>query len=107
VDQSNRADCGGLQGLQQPEEQIDAWQRAWDEVTDELLEGEEVQADANMAVQRKRPDTWEVTCEKQRLLILEFTLPNDRCKRSLHNTDLVKSASYKSQLDLFVWHLPG
>jgi hypothetical protein len=32
----------GLQGLQQPEVQINAWQGAWDEVTDELLEGEEV-----------------------------------------------------------------
>ncbi len=36
----------GLQGLPQPEEQIDAWQRAWDEVDDLHLEGEEVQADA-------------------------------------------------------------
>jgi hypothetical protein len=27
----------GLQGLPQPEEQIDTWQRAWDKVTDELL----------------------------------------------------------------------
>jgi hypothetical protein len=39
-----------FQGLQQPEEQINAWQQAWDEVTDELLEGEEVQADADTAV---------------------------------------------------------
>ncbi len=53
----------GLQGLQQPEEQIDAWQLAWDEVTDELLEGDEVQADADMAVQQKRPDAWAVSWE--------------------------------------------
>ncbi len=31
----------GLQGLPQPEEQINAWQLAWDEVTMEHLEGEE------------------------------------------------------------------
>jgi hypothetical protein len=28
----------GLQGLPQPEDQIDEWQRAWDEVTDMTLE---------------------------------------------------------------------
>jgi hypothetical protein len=48
----------GLQGLPQQEEQIDSWQRTWDEVTDELLEGEEGPADANTAVRRKRPDAW-------------------------------------------------
>ncbi len=36
-----------LQGLQ--EEHIDSWQLAWDEVDDMHLEGEEVQADADMA----------------------------------------------------------
>ncbi len=46
----------GLQGLPQPEEQIDAWQRAEDEVDDLHLEGKEVQADADMAAQWKRPD---------------------------------------------------
>ncbi len=46
----------GLQGLPQPEERIDAWQQAWDEVDDLHLEVEEVQADADMAAQRKRPD---------------------------------------------------
>ncbi len=50
----------GLQGLPQQEEQIEAWQRAWDEVDDLHLEDEEVQADANMAAQRKRPDAWAV-----------------------------------------------
>jgi hypothetical protein len=38
---------------------------------------------------------------------VEFTLPNDRCKCPLNDTDLVKSASYKSLLDLLAWHLPG
>ncbi len=69
----------GHQGLQQPEELIDAWQLAWDEVTDELLEGEAVQADANMAVQLKRPDAWAVSWEKLCLFILKFTRSNDRC----------------------------
>jgi ribonuclease HI len=97
----------GLQGLPQPEEQIDAWQRAWDEVTNELLEGEEGPADADTAVRRKRPDAWAVSWKKRRLLILEFTRPNDRCERSLHDTDLVKSARYKSLRDLLARHLPG
>jgi hypothetical protein len=51
----------GFQGLQQLEEQIDAWQWAWDEVDDLHLEGEEVQADADMAAQLKRPDAWAVS----------------------------------------------
>ncbi len=74
----------GLQGLQQQEEQIGAWQRAWDEVDDLHLEGEEVQADADMAARQKRPDAWAVSWEKRRLLILEFTLANDRGELSLH-----------------------
>ncbi len=58
-----------------------------------------------MAVQQKRLDSWAVSWEKLCLLIIEFMLPNDRCKRSLHYTDLVKSAHYKSLLDLLAWHL--
>jgi hypothetical protein len=54
----------GLQGLQQQEEQIDAWQLAWDEVDDLHLEGKEVQADANIAAQLKRQDAWAVTCRR-------------------------------------------
>ncbi len=51
----------GLQGLQQQEEQIDAWQLAWDEVDDLHLGGEEVQDDADLAAQQKRPDAWAVS----------------------------------------------
>jgi hypothetical protein len=91
----------GLQGLPQPEEQIDAWQRAWDEVDDLHLEGEEVQADADMAAQRKWPDAWAVSWEKWRLLILEFG------ELSLHETDLYKTARYKSLRDLLARLLPG
>jgi hypothetical protein len=78
----------GLQGLQQPEDQIDAWQWAWDEVTNLHLEGEEVQADSDMAVQRKRPDAWAVSWEKLCLLILEFTRLNKRWSMSAPSTTL-------------------
>jgi hypothetical protein len=53
----------GLQGLQRLEEQIDAWQLAQDEVDDLHLEGEEVQADADMAARRERADAWAVSWE--------------------------------------------
>ncbi len=45
----------GLQGLLQPEEQVDAWQRAWDEVNVHL-EDEEMQANADMAAQWNSPN---------------------------------------------------
>ena len=41
----------GLQGLPQPEDRIAEWHRAWDEMTDRHLEGEEVQAE----------ETWQLT----------------------------------------------
>jgi hypothetical protein len=59
-----------------------------------------VQADTYIAAQRKRPDAWAVSWEKLRLLILEFTRPNDRGELSLHETDQYKTARYKSLLDL-------
>ncbi len=71
------------------------------------LEGEEVQADANMAAQRKRPDAWAVGWGKRRHLILEFTRPNDRGENSFHETDLYKTARYKSLRDLLARLLPG
>ncbi len=71
------------------------------------LEGEEVQADADMAAQRKRPDAWAVSWEKRRLLIQEFTRPNDRGELSIHETDLYKTARYKSLRDLLARLLPG
>jgi hypothetical protein len=72
-----------------------------------------VQADADMAAGQKRPDAWAVSWEKRRLLILEFTLPNDRGELSLHEsvswheTDLYKTARYKSLHDLLARLLPG
>jgi hypothetical protein len=53
----------GIQGLLQQEEQNDSWQLVWDEVDDLHLESKEVQADADMAAQRKRPDAWAVSWE--------------------------------------------
>ena len=97
----------GLQGLPQPEDRIAEWQRAWDEMTDLHLEGEEVQTDADMEAHRKRPDAWAVSWDKRRLLILEFTRPNDRGELSLHETDLYKMARYKSLRDLLGRFLPG
>ena len=50
-----RANCvSGLLGLEQPEEHIDAWQRAWDEISDPDLEGEgdDELADAEAGLQR-------------------------------------------------------
>ncbi len=66
----------GLQGLSQPEDRTDDWQRAVDEIADIHLEGEGEQTDADAAIQRKRPDAWAVSWKERRLLILEFTRPN-------------------------------
>ena len=60
-----------------------------------------------MAAQRKRPNAWAVSWENRRLLILEFTRPNDRGELSLHETDLYKTARYKSLRDLLARLLPG
>ena len=76
----------GLQGLPQPADLLDDWQRAWDEVADEDLEGEGEQDDVDAATPRKRPDAWAVSWDKRVLLILEFTRPNDRCALSLYDT---------------------
>ncbi len=54
----------GLQRLPQPAERIDDWQRAWDEMTDVHLEGEDQQTDIDAATQRKRPDAWAVSWDK-------------------------------------------
>ena len=97
----------GLQGLPQPEDRIAEWQRAWDEMTDRHLEGEEVQAEDDMAAHRKRPDAWAVSWKNRRLLILEFTRPNDRGELSLRETDQYKTARYRPLRDLLVRLLPG
>jgi hypothetical protein len=86
----------GLLGLAQPEEHIDVWQRAWDEISDLDLEGEgdgEL-ADAEAGIQRNRPDAWAVNWDKRCVLILEFTRPNDRCADSLRSTDAQMTARY-------------
>ncbi len=50
----------GLQGLQQPEELIPEWQRAWDELTDLQLVGEGEDIDTDVMIQRKQPDAWAI-----------------------------------------------
>ncbi len=71
------------------------------------LEGEEEQAYTDMITQRKRQDAWQVNWNKQCVLILEFTLPNDRCQLSLHDTDVFQTARFKPLLDLLAQHRPG
>ncbi len=68
----------GLQGLPQPEELIPEWQRAWDELTDLMLDGEGEDMDSDVMIQRKRPDAWAIHWGKRCLFILEFTRLNDR-----------------------------
>ncbi len=67
----------GLLDLPQPEDQIEEWQRAWDEIEDMHLEDEGESVDDDAAFRRKRPDAWAVSWDKRYLLILEFTRPND------------------------------
>ena len=95
-------------GLAQPEEHIDVWQRAWDEISDSDLEGEgdDEFADAEAGIERKRPDAWAVNWDKRSVLILEFTRPNDRCADSLHSTDAQKTAKYTPLRELLARLLP-
>ena len=97
----------GLQGLPQPAERIDDWQRAWDEMTDVHLEGEGWETDIDAATQRKRPDAWAVSWDKKCLLILEFTRPNDRCALALQNTDTYKTERYTPLRNRLTECLPG
>jgi hypothetical protein len=99
----------GLLGLEQPEEHIDAWQRAWDEISDPDLEGEgdDELADAEAGLQRKRPDAWAVSWDKRCVLILEFTRPNDWGADSLHSTDAQKITRYTPLRERLARLLPG
>ena len=99
----------GLLGLEQPEEHIDAWQRAWDEISDPDLEGEgdDELADVEAGLQRKRPDAWAVSWDKRCVLILEFTRPNDWCADSLHSTDAQKITRYTPLRERLARLLPG
>ncbi len=47
-----------------------------------------------------------VKWENLHMLILEVTLPNERCGLSLHANDLYKAAQYKLLLNLLAQHLP-
>ena len=97
----------GLQGLQQPEELIPEWQRAWDELTDLKLDGEGEDMDTDATTRRKRPDAWAVHWGMRRLFILEFTRPNDRDALALQDTDSLKTARYIPLRDRLVMLLPA
>jgi len=97
----------GLLGLPQPEERIDEWQRAWDELTDVHLEGEGWELDTEAAIQRKRPDAWAVHWGKRNLFILEFTRPNDRQETALRDTDAYKADRYTPLKTRLAGHLAG
>ena len=58
-------------------------------------------------MQRKRPDAWAVNWAERRLLIMEFSRPNDRGELSLHETDTLKTARYTPLRDLLASLLPG
>ncbi len=109
----HRADCGWAPGppQQDSEDQINAWQLAWDEVIKVLLEIAEEQAYADMTTQQKRPDSCVVSWDNKCLLILKLNQTTGAslqgCKRSLHDTDMFKTALYKPLLDILVWHIPG
>ncbi len=94
----------GLQGLQQPEDQIDEWKRAWDEFTDTTLEGEEEQADTD--TQRKRPDAWTVSWDKRHIFILELTWQN-RCELFFYDPDTLKTPRYTPLRNVLARLLPG
>ena len=68
----------GLQGLPQPEDCLGDWQSAWDEMVDAHLEGGEDGEGRAVDIQRKRPDAWAIKWSRRRLVILEFTRPNDQ-----------------------------
>ena len=69
----------GLLGLAPPEKHINSWKRAWDKISDLDLEGEEDgdQVDSGAETRRRRPDAWPVNRDQRRLIIWEFTRPND------------------------------
>ncbi len=62
--------------------------------------------DTDGGIQRKLPDAWAVNWEERNLLIMEFTRPNDRGERSLHETDTPKTARYTPLRDRLALLLP-
>ena len=97
----------GLQGLPQPEDCLGDWQRAWDEMVDAHLEGGEDGEGRAEDIQRKRPDAWAINWSRRRLVILEFTRPNDQGVDALSSTDACKVARYTPLRDQLAQSLPG
>ena len=96
----------GLQGLPQPEDCLGDWQRAWDEMVDAHLEGGEDGEGRAEDIQRKRPDAWAINWSRRRLVILEFSRPNDQGVDALSSTDACKVARYTPLRDQLAQSLP-
>jgi ribonuclease HI len=96
-----------LRGLQQPAELIDSWQRACDEISDTDLEATDGPGDEDESLRRKRPDAWAVRWDARRLIILEYTRPNDRDAGALQAADELKFAKYTPLRERFSRLLPG
>ncbi len=98
----------GLQGLPQPEEQIDAWQRAWTTCFWKVRFSEKVQADTDITSTEKAGclggklgkstsfSSWTWSSRKQTTVV-----------SSPYTTDLYKTARYKALLDLLARLPPG
>ena len=105
---AEEATVEALQGLSQPEDQIDLWQRMCDEITDTDLEAVMDGAEeGDGPLRRKRPDAWAVKWGARKVLILEYTRPNDRAEDALQVTDAKKIARYTPLRDRMAQLLPG
>ena len=97
-----------LQGLPQPEDRIDLWQRMCDEITDTDLEAVmDGAVEGDGLLRRKRPDAWAVNWGARKVFILEYTRPYDRAEDALQATDARKIARYTPLRDRMAQLLPG
>ena len=99
--------AAGLQGLPQPAEYVDVWQRAMDELSDDHLEADTDEPGPVGSLMRKRPDAWAIQWSKQLLVILEFTRPSDRQPDALLKTDELKVERYTPLRERLARCLPG
>ena len=97
-----------LRGLPQPIEQIDTWQRMWDEISDTDLEAAmDSTEEGDESLRRKRPDAWAIHWGARKLIMLEYTRPADRAEDALQATDALKIARYAPLRDRLLSLLPG
>jgi len=79
-----------------------------DEITDTDLEAVMDGAEeGDGPLRRKRPDAWAVKWGARKVLILEYTRPNDRAEDALQVTDAKKIARYTPLRDRMAQLLPG